>query len=449
MAEPLRWLKGTLTGNCVGKPHRKVGGSGLARWYKLELVDAVISDWTPVPGPPSTAPEGPAPFCQAKLKDARLRSRTPGGEDEELSLRELSVWNWTMRDQREAGGESRCTLVGTVYAREVDGTRRPALPDGADRLDRWGCLALLVGLLVAFWLWWTCGPFTCALWSTVVLTSWWTHRTRTRRRTPPSTLSKVLQSVLALLLIVGGVGLVMGLADPSQANSCSGLASLAVLLAVGSVVGASLLTVSWHLPWTWALWTAVVVLWCGRTGTDCAGLWLTQGKDLVVGRTPANGDSLLDELRRRATGEPEGAAAPLGAPGSGPRSPAGDGGAERQSGDAGFGTPTEHGAGTGTGDGTSNGPGAGLADGPGPGGDSETGPGATDGGAPGTGTPPEGRPGSGTGDGTGSGTGDGTGSGTGDGTGSGAGTGLARGFVPGPGGRAVPSRRWTPRRSRA
>ena len=39
MAEP-RWLKGTLTGTCVGKPTRKRGGSGLARWYQLQLVEA-------------------------------------------------------------------------------------------------------------------------------------------------------------------------------------------------------------------------------------------------------------------------------------------------------------------------------------------------------------------------------------------------------------------------
>ena len=112
------WVKGTLTGTCVGKPTRKRGGSGLARWYQLELVEAVVSDWEPVAGPPSSMPsaEGEAPFCQAKLEDALLRARTPGQGDEALALRELSVWNWKMRDQREAGGESRCTLVGTVYA---------------------------------------------------------------------------------------------------------------------------------------------------------------------------------------------------------------------------------------------------------------------------------------------------------------------------------------------
>ena len=175
------WLKGTLTGTCLGKPTRKRGGSGLARWYQLQLVEAVISDWAPVAGPPSQVPTGhqDAPFCQAALEDARLRARTPGQNDEALAVRELSVWNWKMRDQREAGGESRCTLVGTVYAKEVEGTRRPVLLDGADRIGGWGCLGVVAGLLVASWLWWSCGPLTCGLWGSVVLTSWWSQRMRT------------------------------------------------------------------------------------------------------------------------------------------------------------------------------------------------------------------------------------------------------------------------------
>ena len=291
MAEPRsRWVKGSLTGTCVGKPTRKRGGSGLARWYQLQLVEAVISDWEPVAGPPSraSATEGEEPFCQATLEDARLRARTPGQGDEALTLRELSVWDWKMRDQREAGGESRCTLVGTVYAQEVDGTRRPVLPDGADRLGGWGCLAVLAGLLVASWLWWSCGPFTCGLWASVLLASWWSHRVRTRRRTPPRLASQILQGVLALLLIVGGVGLVLGLRDPSRVSSCGDpVAGLAVLVAVAGVVGASLLSVSWPLPWLWTLWTIVVVLWCGRTSTDCARLWLRQAEDVVKGAPPS------------------------------------------------------------------------------------------------------------------------------------------------------------------
>ena len=280
------WLKGTLTGTCLGKPTRKRGGSGLARWYQLELVEAVISDWEPVAGPPSGAAKkaGEAPFCQATLEDARLRARVPGQTDEALALRELSVWNWKMRDQREAGGESRCTLVGTVYAQEVLGTRRPVLADDADRLGGWGCLAVLAGLLVASWLWWGCGPFTCGLWASVVLASWWSHRMRTRRRTPPGIGSQIIQAVLALLLIVGGVGLTLGLRDPSRVSACGDpTASLAVLIAVAGVVGASLLSVSWPLPWMWTLWTIIMVLWCGRADTDCARLWLRQAQDAVKG----------------------------------------------------------------------------------------------------------------------------------------------------------------------
>ena len=286
MAEPRSlWLKGTLTGTCLGKPTRKRGGSGLARWYQLDLVEAVISDWEEVAGPPSsTAPaEGePAPFCQANLEDARLRARTPGQGDEALAVRELSVWNWKMRDQREVGGESRCRLVGTVYAKEVPGTRRPVLPEGADRLGGWGCLAVLAGLLVASWLWWSCGPFTCGLWASVVLASWWSHRMRTRRRTPPGLGSQIFQGLLAVLLIVCGVGLVLGMRDPSRVSSCGDpLASLAVLLAVGGVVAASLLSVSWPLPWMWTLWTIVMVMWCGRGNTDCVRVWLKQAQDLT------------------------------------------------------------------------------------------------------------------------------------------------------------------------
>ncbi len=203
-----RWVKGQLTGTCVGKPTRKRGGSGLARWYQLELVDAVISDWVMVAGPPGVPPKGEAPFGQAKLNDARLRSLTPGGNDEALALREVSVWDWKMRDQREAGGESRCTLSGTVFAQVVEGTRRPISADD-DRIGAWGCVGVLLGLLAGFWLWWRCGPFTCGMWAAVVLTSWWSNRSRTRRRTPPGLPSQILQGVLGLLLILGAAALVL------------------------------------------------------------------------------------------------------------------------------------------------------------------------------------------------------------------------------------------------
>jgi outer membrane protein OmpA-like peptidoglycan-associated protein len=281
MAEP-KWLKGELTGNCVGKPHRKVGGTGLARWYKLELLDATIGNWQPVAGPPKIdASAAVQPFCQAKLRDARLKARVAGANDEELSLRELSVWDWKMRDQRESAGESRCTLAGTVYALEVDGTRRPALDDDADRLDQWGCLVLLLAMLIGFWIWWSCGPFTCGLWSLVVLTSFWSHRLRTRRRTPPGVGSQILQGVLALVLILGGAGVVIGMNDATRAGVCNETSSLAVLITLGTVIAVSLLTISWPRWWIWAVWTAVVVLWCGRSQGDCAGQWLQRARAFI------------------------------------------------------------------------------------------------------------------------------------------------------------------------
>src|SRR5262249_27070424 len=134
----LRWLRGEIVGTCIGRPTRRAMGSGLARWYRLELTRAVVSNWLPVAGPPKEASSGAPPFRQPSLRDVRLRSRTPGETDEELTLHELSIWDWRMRDHREGGGESHATLVGTVYAREASGTRRPAPPEDGDRLDRGG-----------------------------------------------------------------------------------------------------------------------------------------------------------------------------------------------------------------------------------------------------------------------------------------------------------------------
>lgn len=309
MAEP-KWLKGELVGTCVGKPARRMGGTGLARWYRLELVEASVGNWAPVAGPPSTAPAGPAPFRQLKLADVRLRARAPGAGDEQLSLGELSVWDWKMRDQREAGGESRCTLSGTVYAREIAGTRRPALTDEDEALGPWGMLAALLGVVVASWLWWSCGPFTCGLWSTVVLTSWVAHRARTRRRSPPGLGSQILQALLALMLLTGGVGLVLLLAYPAQAAVCGNDGSLAVALGFGLVLAGSLLTIHWPLPWVWAVWTLLVVPWCGRSGTDCARMWLERGQEAVLRFVP----------KRAAVDGAGGAAAPVvvaGLPGDG------------------------------------------------------------------------------------------------------------------------------------
>jgi outer membrane protein OmpA-like peptidoglycan-associated protein len=334
MAKPARWLKGSLVGTCVGRPHRKVGGTGLARWYQLRLVEAVVTRWEPVAGPPGGEPEGPAPFCQASLRDLRLKARTPGGGDEALDVRELSVWDWSVRDQREAHGESRCTLVGTVYAQEVPGTRRPALGEDADRLGRGGCLGLLAALLVASWLWWHCGPFTCGLWTTVVATSWWSHRARTRRRTPPSPLSGVLQSVLGFMLIVGGVALAVLLGDAANAGSCTDVTVFWALAGVAVVVAASLLTIRWHLPWTWSAFGAVMVLWCGRTGVDCAGLWVEQGQRALFQRGPPEKASLLDEARQRVFGPPAGDGERPGPPGAAPGASADGGRGEERRGAA-------------------------------------------------------------------------------------------------------------------
>src|SRR5438876_767078 len=124
MAEP-RWLKGTLTGRCEGKPTRKRGGSGLARWYKLELVEAVIGDW-----------------------------------------------------------------------------------------------------------------------AAVVLASAWTHRMRTRRRTPPGIWGQILQGAIGLLLILAAAGVVIGLADRARATSCNDPGALMVLASMATVIGTSLLSIS-------------------------------------------------------------------------------------------------------------------------------------------------------------------------------------------------------------
>lgn len=349
MAEQQPWLKGKLTGTCLGKPARKRGGSGLARWYQLQLVEAVIDGWEPVAGPPTAASEGAAPFSQALLRDARLRALQPGGTDEELSLRELSVWDWKMSDQREGGGESRCTLRGMVYTQVVAGTRRPVLPEGSDRLGASGCLAVLAGLLIAFWLWWSCGPFTCGVWSSVVLVSWWSHSMRTRRRTPPGLASKILQGLLGLILILGAAGVVLGIADPARASSCGELGALSVLLALASVVGVSLLSVSWPLPWSWTLWTIVVVMWCGRTGTDCAVVWLKRAEAIVRGVAPER-PPILENGPGKGSGK-SGSGTGTGT-GTGDGNGNGDGSGTRDRSGTGDGNGTEDGKGTGKGNGT-------------------------------------------------------------------------------------------------
>ena len=57
-----------------------------------------MGNWAQVAGPPNTPPAGAAPFRQSRLKDVRLRAMLPGKSDEALSLQELSVWDWKMRD---------------------------------------------------------------------------------------------------------------------------------------------------------------------------------------------------------------------------------------------------------------------------------------------------------------------------------------------------------------
>jgi outer membrane protein OmpA-like peptidoglycan-associated protein len=205
---------------------------------------------------------------------------------------------------------------------------------------------VLLGLLVFSWLWFSCGPFTAMTWAAVVLASELGSRLRRRGRLPLTTPLLVLHGVAGLLLIVGAAGAVLGVADPAALASCDAEQVGRVLVVLAAVVGGSLLLISWPLRWLWLAWTGVMLLWCGRTGTDCSETWLRKGVEAVRGlapRTPGGGPG--GGAQNASSGGPHG-----GSPG------AGDEGA--RSGEQGPGSGDGHGGAQGQGPGDGRGDGA-------------------------------------------------------------------------------------------
>jgi outer membrane protein OmpA-like peptidoglycan-associated protein len=226
---------------------------------------------------------------------------------------------------------------------------------------------------VASWLWWSCGPFTSLLWATVVLASGWVNDARRRRHPPLSRGLRVGQAVLGALLVVAAGGAALELVDPARLSTCGTEDGGRVLLALGTVLGASLLLARWPLRLVWALWTAVMLLWCGRSGTDCAGLWLDRAGQAVRGLAPREVAALERELRglrdRVLPGDPEAAPGPDGSRGHRPGASAGEGTAPGrgpgQGGPGADGAPPDNGARRGNG--AASGEGAASTDGPAPG----------------------------------------------------------------------------------
>ncbi|MEW5854941.1 MAG: hypothetical protein AB2A00_39560, partial [Myxococcota bacterium] len=312
------WIRGELQGDCLGRPTKGPGASATARWYQLTLENAVVRNVTPVAGPPSTS-TGKEPFRQERVAQCTLTlaNSAPDDPGEQRALVDVSVWDWEMRRHVEGQSGTQGTLVGTVYARldapakptPVPPRRRPPPPTPEpvgtqDRVDRSGCLALLLGILVGAWLWWHCGPFTCLLWAAVIGASWWTWRYRRRSELARPWWKVGLHGGLGLCLLALGLGTTLEMVDTVTMATCGTNDALRVLWVALALVGAALLTVSWPLHWLWVLWTSVMLLWCGRSGLDCAGQWARSGVDIVRGVAPdltALGDS-LDGLRQRMGG---------------------------------------------------------------------------------------------------------------------------------------------------
>jgi outer membrane protein OmpA-like peptidoglycan-associated protein len=347
MAE--RWVKGQLEGLCVGVPTTGKGGSGLARWYQLTLAEAEVVGWTPAAGPPPpqpvVQPPVPKPFSQAVVSDCVLRSTGPEKPDEPVTLTDVTIVDWSLRSLPEVKGQSRGLLRGTVYGRVGPGGKvRPKAVVGAEdvegglRVNRWGCLAVLAGALIASWLWWSCGPFTCGLWATGVLGSWFVSRSRRAGETKLSWQLSLSNGVLGGLLVVGAFGAALELADPASLSSCGTDEGVQVLVAAGALVAGSLLAVTWPLRWLWVGWTAVMLLWCGRTGTDCAGAWVERGYQAVRSLAPVPLSRLEQELKglkARVSGEA-------------PASSGAEGGAQRRGGSSGAEASGARGAGHGS-----------------------------------------------------------------------------------------------------
>ncbi|GEM_PF-1884663 len=318
------WLKGDLEGECVGTPTQGRGSSASARWYKLELKSAVVRNWVEVAGPPSDKRAGKKPFKQDTLVDVTMAAVAPGAADEVHTLNNLEVWDWDLRQHTEGAGETRGTLVGTVYARVSDGNDAPkraataagkATPLMQDTVDRWGCLGVLLALLVVAWLWWNCGPFTALLWSVVVGGSYVMWRLRQRGVVDRRWFLVGLHGVLGLALLALAFGVTLELVDPVLMTTCGSGDGLRVLLVALGVVASSLLMLAWPLRWMWLVWTLLMVMWCGRSRTDCTAQWGGQVIQAIKGVTPE-----LSEVERRlgVTRKPAGAVADGGVEDGGP-----------------------------------------------------------------------------------------------------------------------------------
>lgn len=277
------WIKADLDGQCVGRPVAAPGGSASARWYRLRLERAVLRNVTRVPGPPPTPAQGPPPFQQDALGSATVVSVVPAEPEQHLRLADLTVTPFDLQQGPEDHGRTTGRLRGTLYARVTDDKAEaappptpdtPPEPDATDgRVDRWGCLWVLLALLVMAWLWWRCGPFTCALWCVAVGASAWAHR-RAQKARPPLTAGRALgHGLLGVLLTVAALGIALDLLDPVAMATCGPGDGLRILWVGLALVAASVLAVSWPLQGMWVIWTVTMLLWCGRSGTDCAGQW--------------------------------------------------------------------------------------------------------------------------------------------------------------------------------
>jgi outer membrane protein OmpA-like peptidoglycan-associated protein len=358
------WMSGTLEAPCRGTSVRGPGGSGLSRWWSLAISHATIRGWTPVAGPPDLTTASKAPFTQATLEGV-VKAATASAPDLAVKLTDVQVWNWRLEPSADGDASDRGVLTGTVYARVASKVPlRRGANDGADRVNRWGCLAVLLGLLVFSWLWFSCGPFTAMTWSVVVLASELGSRVRRRGRVPLSTPMLALHALAGVLLIIGAAGAVLGLADPGALASCDAQQVGRVLVVLAAVVGGSLLLIGWPLRWLWLAWTGVMLLWCGRTGTDCAEAWAHKGVEAVRALTPRALGGGFGAGARTSSGAPGDSVEPgsdgPASGGAGRGSGAGRGGTADRSGEAGAGGVGGSGKGLGQG-----GAGDGPADGTG------------------------------------------------------------------------------------
>jgi outer membrane protein OmpA-like peptidoglycan-associated protein len=172
---------------------------------------------------------------------------------------------------------------------------------------------VLAFALVGSWLWFSCGPFTAGLWASAVIASAYVSRTRRLEQPPMKWPMRAALHALGALLVIGAFGAALDLANPAALASCDTQDGTRVLVALGALVAASLLTLTWPLRWLWVAWSAVMLLWCGRTGADCAGAWAARAYQAVHGLAPRQLSALereLKDLQQRVRGGVLGAATP-------------------------------------------------------------------------------------------------------------------------------------------